>query len=198
VSFIFHAHFYKELQCKTNILHCIIIHDTNSRRCYLFSPLENQSYSNNPNTRAGRSNPMLPQNIQDRLEKMGVLSDQANSGSSFVSSQAINLKKKRVRNVVSFEARNLLPFGRKQAKGLITVDVRFSPNSGDARRVDVKFDACRLTVRDSPLDINFPLGVVGPTGWLRTDYIDEDIRITRGHKGSVFILSRTAKRTSSG
>lgn len=183
---------------QSDILHCTIIHSTNSRRCRIFSPLENQSYSNNPNTRAGRSNPMLPQNIQDRLEEMGVLSKQANSGSSFVSSQAIDLKKRRVRNVVSFEANNPLPFGRNQAKGLITVDVRFSPNSGDVRKVDVKFDACRLTVRDSLLDINFPLGVVGPTGWLRTGYIDEDIRITRGHKGSVFILSRTAKRTSSG
>jgi hypothetical protein len=29
---------------------------------------------------------------------------------------------------------------------------------------------------------------------LRTGYIDEDLRITRGHKGSVFILSRAAKK----
>ena len=74
--------------------------------------------------------------------------------------------------------------------------MKFTPNQSDGRRVDVKFEACRVTLRNSPLDVNFPLGVVGPTGWLRTGYIDDDIRITRGHKGSVFILERTAKKKS--
>ncbi len=81
--------------------------------------------------------------------------------------------------------------------GFLTVDVNFQPNLSDGRMVDVKFDACRLSVQNSPLDINFPLGIVGPTGWLRTSYIDDDIRITRGHKGSVFILSRTSRRRKS-
>lgn len=127
-------------------------------------------------------------------QKMKDGSSDGKSDSSFISSQAIDLKKQRVRNVVSFEANNPLPFGKDQ-KGLITVDVRFWPNNDDARKVDVKFDSCRLTLRDSPFDVNLPLGIIGPTGWLRTGYIDEDIRITRGHKGSVFILSRTAKKS---
>lgn len=174
------------------------------------SPLENQSYSNNPNgaQSSGRANPILPQNIQNYLEDMGILkasasSKKQNDSSSSApvrSSQAIDLKNKRVRNVVSFEARNpirlpLLPF-QDPAKGFLTVDVKFSPNVKDRRKIDVKFEACRLTLRNSPLDVKFPLGVIGPTGWLRTGYIDDDIRITRGHKGSVFILSRTAKKKS--
>lgn len=169
----------------------------------IFSPLENQSYSNNPTTRAGRSNPILPQNMQDRLEEMGILDKQTTDGgaggdsdSLFISSQAIDLKRQRVRNVVSFEANNPLPFGRARAKGLITVDVGLFPNNDDARKVDVKFDSIRLLLRDSPFDVKLPLGIIGPTGWLRTGYIDKDIRITRGNKGSVFILSRTAKRKS--
>jgi len=188
------------------------------------NPLENQSYSNNPNgASSGQSNPILPQNIQSRLEKLGIITNEEeidsneNMDKSVRSSQAIDLKNKKVRNVVNFQTNyplprlrlNPFPFLKSTTtqdgirpkasgiRGFLTVDVNFEPSKDDARRVDVKFDACRLSVEDSPfpipVDIKFPLGVVGPTGWLRTGYIDDDIRITRGHKGSVFILSRTSK-----
>lgn len=155
------------------------------------NPLENQSYSNNP---SGRSNPMLPQNVQDGLEDIGILSG-GQQQNTVKSTQAINLKKNTIRNVVAFEANNPIPLFRKNGKtrGFITVDVKGFPNPKDGRKIDVKFDKCRVTIKDSPVDIAFPLGVVGPTGWLRTDYVDDDLRITRGHKGSVFILSRTAR-----
>lgn len=131
----------------------------------------------------GRFNPVLPRNVQDRLEEMGVIQDtQARS------SQSVDLQKKRVRNVVSVS----LPALDRRAS--LTVDVRFLPNADDKRRVDVKFDSCRLLVPKSPIDATFPLGIFGPTGWLRTGYIDDAIRITRGHKGSVFILSRTSQK----
>jgi hypothetical protein len=86
-----------------------------------YSPLENQSYSNNPNGRMkeesilGRSNPILPQNIQNALENMGILNDDdvmdgngdadgnididANTnGRPVRSSQTIDLQNQRVRN----------------------------------------------------------------------------------------------------
>eukprot|EP00579_Thalassiosira_antarctica_P025268 CAMPEP_0202019458 /NCGR_PEP_ID=MMETSP0905-20130828/42055_1 /ASSEMBLY_ACC=CAM_ASM_000554 /TAXON_ID=420261 /ORGANISM="Thalassiosira antarctica, Strain CCMP982" /LENGTH=293 /DNA_ID=CAMNT_0048580733 /DNA_START=73 /DNA_END=954 /DNA_ORIENTATION=- len=159
------------------------------------NPLENQSYSNNP---SGRSNPILPQNVQDGLEDIGLLSNERKDGdqNTIKSTQAINLKKNRIRNVVAFEANNPTPlFSNKDGKtrGFITVDVKGAANPNDARKIDVKFDRFRVSILDSPLDVSFPLGVVGPTGWLRTGYVDDDIRVTRGHKGSVFILSRTAK-----
>lgn len=156
------------------------------------NPLENQSYSNNP---SGRSNPMLPQNVQNGLEDIGILSERENQGKNTIkSTQSINLKKKRIRNVVAFEAKNPTPLFSKngKTKGFITVDVKGTPSPTDGRKLDVKFDNCRVTILDSPVDLSFPLGVVGPTGWLRTGYVDSDIRITRGHKGSVFILSRTS------
>jgi len=154
------------------------------------NPLENQSYSN-----SGRSNPILPQNIQDGLEDIGLLSERDEGQNTIKSTQAINLKKNRIRNVVAFEANNPTPLFSKNGKtrGFITVDVKGAPNPNDARKIDVKFDRFRVSIFDSPVDVSFPLGIVGPTGWLRTAYVDDDIRITRGHKGSVFILSRTAK-----
>ena len=162
----------------------------------LINPLENQSYSNNPNRSGGRANPILPREIQDRLESIGILEpsgggDESDGKSAppVRSSQAIDRKKSRVRNVVSVQLRRPLP-----VKGSVMVDVAFKPNRNDKRRIDVKFDSCRLQVKNSPIDITFPLGIIGPTGWLRTGYIDDDMRITRGHKGSVFILTRTAKR----
>jgi len=61
--------------------------------------LENQSYSNNPSADQGRANPILPRPIQDRLEKIGLISRDADPVKS---SQSIDLKKQQVRNVVSF------------------------------------------------------------------------------------------------
>jgi hypothetical protein len=172
------------------------------------NPLENQSYSNNPFRRnnpdsGGRANPVLPREIQDVLERTGIIEASGGSGSSessskssktiapIRSSQGIDLKRKRVRNVVNVQIKK--PFS---VKGSLIVDVNFKPNIEDKRRIDVKFDSCRFILKKANLNQKFPLGVFGPTGWLRTVYIDDRIRITRGHKGSVFILSRTAERKS--
>ena len=186
------------------------------------NPLENQSYSNNPiqfnnEVKEGRSNPILPQGIQNTLEDIGLLrsatsnqsrssdDDSNNSNNNTIkSTQAIDLKKNRIRNVVAFTINNALPLpffnnkddnnNNKAIRGFITVDVKGKPNPNDERKIDVKFDTCRISILDTTpkIDITFPLGIFGPTGWLRTTYVDDTIRITRGHKGSVFILSRTA------
>ena len=155
----------------TRIFHLIYI---------LYSPLENQSYSNNPDGRtdSGRSNPILPQEIQNKLEELGILPN-ANEGedeeegdpanvNTVRSSQAIDLKRMRVRNVVTVAL--ALPYDRqrrrrrRRVRGSITVDVKFRPNTTDLRRVDVKFESCRLKLLDSPFDLNLPLGPIGPTG----------------------------------
>ena len=131
--------------------------------------------------------------MQNNLEEIGILTDRLEN--AIVSTQAIDLKRNRVRNVVSFEVNNPTNIfsSNGKTKGRIIVDVKCTPNIEDNRKIDVKFDSCRVTLLDSPIDITFPLGIIGPTGWLRTVYIDADIRITRGHKGSVFILSRTGR-----
>lgn len=135
----------------------------------------------------------MPQNIQNNLEDIGVLSIKP-AENTVISTQAIDLKRNRIRNVVAFEANNPTTIFSNDGKtrGRIIVDVKCSPNIEDKRKIDVKFDECRLTIFDSPIDLAIPLGFIGPTGWLRTVHIDNDIRITRGHKGSVFILLRTS------
>lgn len=191
------------------------------------NPLENQAYSINPlaiddastatdesyydgskdssgagnKSGMGRSNPLLPQNIQNKLEEIGLLvnsdGDDRSLSAAAVSNQAIDIRKGRVRNVVSVLVKNPIPFpnpGRKEVRGSLTVDVNFKPNNSDKRKIDVKFNECRVVLQNSPFDFRVPLGPIGPTGWLRTSYIDDTIRITRGHKGSVFILKRTSKR----
>jgi hypothetical protein len=159
------------------------------------NPLENQSYSNNP---LGRSNPIFPQNIQDNLEEIGVLNSKKQTDNAIVSTQAIDLRRGRVRNVVAVQVNNPTPIFSKNgiSKGFITVDVTAVPNAEDVRKIDVKFDRCRVAIQDSRIDLDIGLGIIGPSGWLRTIFVDDDIRVTRGHKGSVFILSRTGRRSS--
>lgn len=82
-------------RCRTSFIGCIT-----SNICHSSSPLENQSYSNNPGTDQGRANPILPRPIQDRLEKVGLILSQ--DADPVKSSQSIDLKKQQVRNVVSF------------------------------------------------------------------------------------------------
>lgn len=165
------------------------------------NPLENQSYSNRPvddelianlSVVKGRSNPVLPQFLQNKLEDMNILAKENSlTKNEVISSQFVDLKKQRVRNLVSFNVNNPFRFEKSQSsslRGVVTVDIIFKPNSYDQRKIDVKFSECRIKI--SSMDINIPLGFVGPTGWIRTSYIDDTLRITRGHKGSVFILSR--------
>ena len=174
----------------------------------IINPLENQSYANNPfrglnpfqrgggnGGGGGRANPVLPREIQDVLERTGILEPSGGTATTVApirSSQGIDIKRSRVRNVVNVQIKRPFP-----VKGSLIVDVDFKPNVEDKRRIDVKFDSFRFIFKNANVDRKFPLGVLGPTGWLRTGYIDDRIRITRGHKGSVFILSRTAKRKSS-
>jgi PAP_fibrillin len=149
------------------------------------NPLENQSYSNNPE---GRANPFLPVELQSRLERLGLVSSVASRRST----QTIDAKTGLIRNVVAIQ---LGPNASSSRRASLTVLVKFTPVQADPRRVNVKFEACRVSVPGTPIDWNFPLGLIGPSGWLRTVYIDDDLRVTRGHKGSVFVLSRPRRAT---
>ena len=153
--------------------------ETNQLFSSWINPLENQSYSNNPQ---GRANPMLPMELQNRLEQAGLV-----SSTPIRSTQSIDSASGLIRNVVAVD----LSLGNKNSRrrASLTVTVRFTLVPSDPRRLNVKFDACRVSLPPI-LQWNFPLGVLGPTGWLRTVYMDEELRITRGHKGSVFVLAR--------
>ncbi len=129
------------------------------------------------------------------------------------SSQSIDVAKQLVRNVVVFRVPSI---GRTMTTPTsttsenpskpttvitLTVLIAFQPDDNDARKINVKFESCRIKmfppltlpmVSDVPSDITIPLGIFGPSGWLRTTYLDDTVRITRGFKGSVFVLTRTS------
>jgi PAP_fibrillin len=157
------------------------------------NPLENQSYSNNPQAAAsGQANPFLPLALQTRLQQLGILDATPDTTStSFApppvrSTQSIDVKSGLIRNVVAVNV-------GKDRTAALTVTIRFATDATDLRRVHVKFESCRVVVPQTPIDWDIRLGILGPTGWLRTVYIDDAVRITRGHKGSVFILSRPGR-----
>ncbi|MBN3946077.1 MAG: fibrillin [Nostoc sp. NMS7] len=98
-------------------------------------------------------------------------------------------------------------YGLPYLSGLVTVVAKFEPVSG--RRVQVKFERSiiglqRLIEYNSPVTFiqqieagrKFPgIDVVinsdKQQGWLDITYIDNDLRISRGNEGSVFVLRKT-------
>jgi hypothetical protein len=66
-------------------------------------------------------------------------------------------------------------------------------------RVIVSFEKCEITFKSNGfvLDLSFLFalralfkGGVRASGWLETTYLDQDIRIGRGNRGSLFVLTR--------
>jgi PAP_fibrillin len=184
------------------------------------NPLENQSYSNNPD---GQSNPFLPISVQRQLERWGI----PISATPVRSTQAIDLKNGMIRNIVALQLVDRInrkvensitseksmsssPFDTASSRSRtfsnnsgrlpfqlsfptrasLTVDIRCQPDPSDLRRVNVKFQTFRINVPGTPFSMEMVLGEGGPKGWLRTVYIDNDLRISRGHKGSIFVMSR--------
>jgi len=48
----------------------------------------------------------------------------------------------------------------------------------------------RFGSREAPLQLELPLSLLSPRGAVETTYLDEDVRIGRGDKGSVFVCAR--------
>jgi hypothetical protein len=73
-----------------------------------------------------------------------------------------------------------------------SVVVGGSAVAGSATRLDVQFldFQLRLGSRDKPLRLELPLSLVAPRGSVETTYLDEEVRIGRGDKGSVFVCAR--------
>jgi hypothetical protein len=185
---------------------------------YSNNPASSSSTSSSTtSTSTGRANPLLPRGIQDRLEAAGILPRGSNSndrGSLLLnptSTQTISLSKQQVRNIVTF---NRGSETTRPTTLTVTIDFQVPPSNTPSpfsnnlpqparppRRINVTFQSCRVVVPPLRLDfvipLQSPLGLVKPVrGWLRTTYLDHDFRITRGHKGSVFILARPRTTTT--
>jgi len=114
--------------------------------------------------------------------------------------QCIRVKSNSVYNIAEV-------YGIPALEGLVSVAAKFEPVS--QRRVQVKFQRSiiglqRLIVYTSPENFiqqiesgqkftafDVPIQSQQQQGWLDITYIDDDLRISRGNEGSVFVLTKT-------
>ncbi|MBE9232434.1 PAP/fibrillin family protein [Cuspidothrix issatschenkoi LEGE 03284] len=98
-------------------------------------------------------------------------------------------------------------YGIPSLEGLVSVAAKFEPVS--QRRVQVKFQRSIIGLQSligytSPENFiqqiesgqkftafDFPIQSEQQQGWLDITYIDDDLRISRGNEGSVFVLTKT-------
>ena len=86
----------------------------------------------------------------------------------------------------------------KTGFGLITVGGTFRQSTSVPTRAVVSFDTAKLALDIGPtIDIGFLFDIRAAlkggdkeSGWLETTYLSNDMRIGRGNKGSLFILTR--------
>jgi hypothetical protein len=81
--------------------------------------------------------------------------------------------------------------------GLVTVSGTFRQSSAVPHRAVVAFDTARIALNIGPtLDLSFLFGIraalkgTSEAGWVETTYCSSDVRIGRGNKGSLFVLTR--------
>eukprot|EP00850_Spirogloea_muscicola_P005427 SM000025S08322 [mRNA] locus=s25:16680:18798:- [translate_table: standard] len=105
------------------------------------------------------------------------------------STQVIDTNRMKVDNIANFTF-----FGMP---GSLCINGSFEkspplPGRG-AVRLNVVFE--KFVVRVGPLGpVTMPLGWIQPKGWVDTTYLDEDLRIGRGDKGSIFVATRPQRR----
>mmetsp|Transcript_10217 Transcript_10217/g.15596 ORF Transcript_10217/g.15596 Transcript_10217/m.15596 type:complete len:263 (-) Transcript_10217:29-817(-) len=105
--------------------------------------------------------------------------------SNRVVKQVFNTDESTVYNVVE------LDFGVGRAGGT------FRPSPNVLNRAIVAFDEASITFKNGfVLNLGWIFGIIGfiknsrDNGWLETTYVDKDIRIGRGNKGTLFVLTR--------
>ena len=98
--------------------------------------------------------------------------------------QSIDTSTKRVENIVVNNA------------WLIRAAGTFRPSQTVPTRAVVSFDTLQLQLLPFTIDLGWIFAVIGTfrnsreNGWLETTYVDEQWRIGRGNKGTLFILTR--------
>ena len=101
--------------------------------------------------------------------------------------QVFDISKSAVYNEVD------LDFGVGRAGGV------FRPSPNVPNRALVAFDEASVTLKNGfKLDLGWVFAITSfirnskDNGWLETTYLDSDIRIGRGNKGTMFVLTRDA------
>lgn len=120
-------------------------------------------------------------NLQGSVRAVGITVDTSNR----LTTQIIDVDNQRIQNNV------------EQDFGTITVEGSFRVSETVPNRAIVAFDQAKIVFRNG---FTLSFGIVfamlalvrgtKDSGWLETTFLDEDIRIGRGNKGSLFILTR--------
>jgi len=101
--------------------------------------------------------------------------------------QEINTPTGKIQNLAKFSLLGRPGFLNIKGRCLIAE----SKTSAEERtRVDVTFECVDIQVEGLG-KIRVPLDWIRPQGWVETTYLDEDFRVGRGDKGSVFVAVRT-------
>lgn len=105
--------------------------------------------------------------------------------SNTVAVQTFDVENSRVRNVITTSI------------GIITVGGTYSQSESSPLRAIVAFDTAKIDLTFGPtVDVSFLFDIRAVfkgsrnAGWLETTYISNSIRIGRGNKGSLFVLTR--------
>lgn len=105
--------------------------------------------------------------------------------SNTVAVQSFDIDNLRVKNVIT------------TGLGIVTVGGTYSQSPSSPLRAVVAFDTAKIDLTIGPtVDISFLFDIRAAikgsrnAGWLETTYISNDMRIGRGNKGSMFILTR--------
>eukprot|EP00584_Thalassiosira_punctigera_P018573 CAMPEP_0172554894 /NCGR_PEP_ID=MMETSP1067-20121228/56923_1 /TAXON_ID=265564 ORGANISM="Thalassiosira punctigera, Strain Tpunct2005C2" /NCGR_SAMPLE_ID=MMETSP1067 /ASSEMBLY_ACC=CAM_ASM_000444 /LENGTH=267 /DNA_ID=CAMNT_0013343355 /DNA_START=19 /DNA_END=822 /DNA_ORIENTATION=+ len=105
--------------------------------------------------------------------------------SSSVALQSFDIEKSRVTNEI------------QTGIGLVTVGGKFRESDTVPLRAIVAFDTAKIALNVGPtIDISFLFDIraaikgTKEAGWVETTYVTNDMRIGRGNKGSLFILTR--------
>jgi hypothetical protein len=141
---------------------------------------------------------------------------------AFTIQQAIRLECEdpRVDQVVQFGDGNYLRLSASASVGDASASERFERSErtgsngvgGDGRRIDFAFDLAYFELATGPFGIALPgtkparvpypvpFKLLGDEakGWLDTTYLGEDVRISRGNKGTTFVLVRERSEEEGG
>jgi len=79
----------------------------------------------------------------------------------------------------------------------VLVSGKFRPSPNVPNRVIVSFDTAQITLQDTvTLDLGFAFAIAAvirgskDNGWLEITYCDDTLRLSRGNKGTMFVLTR--------
>lgn len=133
------------------------------------------------------SNDDLPKSEMVRFEAKGTVSAAGITvdTSNKVVKQCFDIAASTVTNDIT------LDFGR------VCVSGTFRPSTSVTNRAVVAFENCQIILNNGiALDFGFVFAILAllrgtkDSGWLETTYLDSDMRIGRGNKGTLFVLTR--------